>query len=424
MQIDLINTGSELLLGRVLNTHQQWLCRKLADHGYEVSRQIAVSDSATSIRDAVAESLKNADLIVTTGGLGPTSDDLTRDLVAQLLGLSLSEDPEALANIERFFLARKRAMPISTRVQAMVPQGAVVLYNQHGTAPGLALKITPPKKGGGRTQWLVMLPGPPRELHPMFLHQALPLIQREFPLEHPFACRTLRTTGLGESAVEEKITGPLAPWTQKGLIVGYCARTGEVDVRLAAQAEAGPLWIAEAEKVCRDLLSDQIFGVEDESLESVVVRHLLEKKATFGCAESCTGGYIANRITNVPGASAVFRGGIVSYDNEVKSDLLSVPPSVIAEHGAVSEPTALAMAEGARRALRVDYALATTGIAGPSGGSDAKPVGTVFIALAGPSGIHVARHFNPFDRETFKYVTSQQALNALRRALLTVPAKT
>lgn len=423
MQIDLINTGSELLLGRVLNTHQQWLCRKLADHGYEVSRQIAVSDSATSIRDAVADSLNTADLIITTGGLGPTSDDLTRDLVAQLLGLSLAEDPEALANIERFFLARKRAMPTSTRVQALVPQGAEVLHNHHGTAPGLALRINPSRKDSQRTQWLVMLPGPPRELHPMFLKQALPLIQREFPLEHPFTCRTLRTTGLGESAVEERIAGPLTPWTQKGLIVGYCARTGEVDVRLAAQAHEGPFWIQEAEALCRSLLSDHVFGVDDESLEGVVVRTLLQQGMSVGCAESCTGGYIANRITNVSGASAVFRGGIVSYHNEVKSALLSVPPEMIATHGAVSEPTAHAMAEGARRALGVDYALATTGIAGPTGGSDAKPVGTVFIALAGPSGTKVVRHFNPFDRETFKYVTSQQALNLVRHSLLTDSAK-
>ncbi len=418
MQIELINTGSELLLGRVLNTHQQWLCRKLADQGYKVSRQMTVSDSGPSIRDAVAESLQRSDLIITTGGLGPTSDDLTRNHVAQLLGLSLREDPAALSNIEAFFQARKRAMPLSTRVQAQVPEGAVVLHNQHGTAPGLAIRPAVGRFGTQSVQWLIMLPGPPRELHPMFINQALPLIRKEYPLSTPFSCRTLRTTGLGESAVEERIAGPLAPWTTKGVQIGYCARTGEVDVRLASQSSDGPSLIQQAEAVCRTLLGESVFGTEDESLEWVIVQQLSELGLTLAFAESCTGGYLANRLTNVPGASQVFRGGIVSYHNEVKTEALGVSEQVLAEHGAVSEATARLMAEGARRALRVDYAIATTGIAGPSGGSEAKPVGTVWIAVAGAAGTQAVRHYNPFDRETFKYVTSQQSLNLLRKTLL------
>ncbi len=417
MEVELINTGSELMLGRVLNTHQQWICRQMADHGYTVDRQIGIADDGSVIQGAVREALTRSDLIITTGGLGPTSDDLTRDLIAQLLGKSLSEDPAALANIERFFQARSRPMPASTRVQAMVPDGAVVLANAHGTAPGLAIRVDP-HPGQTSPRWLILLPGPPRELHPMFLNQALPLIEREFPLETPFVCRTLRTSGMGESMVEERIACPLKRWTDEGMDLGYCARTGEVDVRLVSRRADAVAKVAEAEAVCRELLAKHLFGTDDETMEGVVVRSLTERTKTVGTAESCTGGFIANRITNVPGASAVLRGSVIAYHNDLKQTLLNVPESLLAAQGAVSEPVARAMAEGARTLLRVDYALAVTGIAGPGGGSAEKPVGTVFIALASAAPTVVLKQINPFDRETFKYVTSQQALNLLRRTLL------
>ena len=389
----------------------------MADHGYTVDRQIGIADDGSVIQGAVREALTRSDLIITTGGLGPTSDDLTRDLIAQLLGKSLSEDPAALANIERFFQARSRPMPARTRVQAMVPDGAVVLANAHGTAPGLAIRVDP-RPGQTSPRWLILLPGPPRELHPMFLNQALPLIEREFPLETPFVCRTLRTSGMGESMVEERIAGPLKRWTDEGMDLGYCARTGEVDVRLVSRRADAVAKVAEAEAVCRELLAKHLFGTDDETMEGVVVRSLTERTKTVGTAESCTGGFIANRITNVPGASAVLRGSVIAYHNDLKQTLLNVPESLLAAQGAVSEPVARAMAEGARTLLRVDYALAVTGIAGPEGGSAEKPVGTVFIALASAAPTVVLKQINPFDRETFKYVTSQQALNLLRRTLL------
>ena len=389
----------------------------MADHGYTVDRQIGIADDGSVIQGAVREALTRSDLIITTGGLGPTSDDLTRDLIAQLLGKSLSEDPAALANIERFFQARSRPMPARTRVQAMVPDGAVVLANAHGTAPGLAIRVDP-RPGQTSPRWLILLPGPPRELHPMFLDQALPLIEREFPLETPFVCRTLRTSGMGESMVEERIAGPLKRWTDEGMDLGYCARTGEVDVRLVSRRADAVAKVAEAEGVCRELLAKHLFGTDDETMEGVVVRSLTERTKTVGTAESCTGGFIANRITNVPGASAVLRGSVIAYHNDLKQTLLNVPESLLAAQGAVSEPVARAMAEGARTLLRVDYALAVTGIAGPGGGSAEKPVGTVFIALASAAPTVVLKQINPFDRETFKYVTSQQALNLLRRTLL------
>jgi nicotinamide-nucleotide amidase len=416
--IELINTGSELLLGRVLNTHQQWICRQLADRGHEVARQICVADDGPSIQAAARESLARADLVLTTGGLGPTSDDLTRDLIAQMLGRPLAPDADVLARIEKYFRQLKRAMPPGVKVQAMVPAGARVLPNLHGTAPGLAIEIDPnPFREGKRGSWLILLPGPPRELRPMFSESVLPLMLKEFPLARPFVCRTLHTTGMGESAVEEKIAGPLQPLLSAGLELGYCARIGEVDVRLVARGEKAAAIVTQAEGIISQLLGPLIFAVDDDTLESTVVHLLAGRGKTVALAESCTGGLIAHRITNVPGASAVLSCGLVTYSNDAKKNLLGVGEETLREHGAVSAAVARQMAEGARLRLATDYGLAVTGIAGPGGGSAQKPVGTVFIALAGAQGTTVEERFNSFDRETFKFVTSQQALDLLRRAL-------
>lgn len=422
MVIELINTGSELMLGRVLNTHQQWLCRQLADRGYIVSRQVAVADTATEIASAVREALARADLVVTTGGLGPTSDDLTREAIAGLLGRELREDPALVTHIEAFFAARKRRAPPRTRVQALVPQCAVVLPNPHGTAPGLLIEVNPnPFRSSGAASWLVMLPGPPRELRPMFLESVAPWLARTFPPPADWCCRTLRTTGIGESAAQELLEKPLAPLVARGLDVGYCARPSQVDVRLAARGPDAQRCVAEAEAVVRERLGPFIYGVEEEELEAVLVRLLTARRQTLALAESCTGGALAHRLTNVPGASAVFRAGIVGYANEAKETFLGVRADTLSKHGAVSEPTAREMAEGARQRAQTDFALAITGIAGPAGGTPEKPVGTAFIALATERQTRVIRVFNPLDRETFKQVTTNQALDLLRRELLGLP---
>lgn len=402
------------MLGYVLNTHQQWLCRQLSERGYVVSRQEAVNDTAADIQAAVREALTRADLIITTGGLGPTSDDRTRDLIAELLHRSLHEDPEVLARIEGFFGKRKRPAPASTRVQALVPDGATVLQNENGTAPGLA--ITFPRPSG--TGLLIMLPGPPRELRPMFLNQALPLISALFGPPPNFCCSVLRTVGIGESFLEEKIAPELAPLIARGLDVGYCARVGEVDLRFIGRSSDAASLVQAAEDVARKHLRTLIYGREPEALDAVVVRLLTEQKKTLALAESCTGGYIANRITNIPGASAVFLGGLVTYSNEAKQTFLGVRPETLAQHGAVSEPVAREMVEGVRARTQADYAIAVTGIAGPGGGSEEKPVGTVYISFATPARTEVKRHLNQYDRETFKFLTSQQALDTLRKELM------
>jgi nicotinamide-nucleotide amidase len=407
------------MLGRVLNTHQQWLCRRLADWGYIVARQVAVADRGADIEQAVREALMRADLIITTGGLGPTSDDITRDLIAQLLGKQLHENAQVLAHIRGFFERRKRAMPERTAVQALVPEGAQVLPNPHGTAPGLAMEVSPnPFRAGGRRSWLIMLPGPPRELRPMFNDSVEPLLRRAFPVEDAFICRTLKTTGIGESIVQEKIGRQMEPLVASGLDLGYCARPGQVDVRIAARGPTAQKLVENAEAIVRKRLGSRIFGFENDDLETVTVHLLTERKQTLVLAESCTGGCIAHRITNVPGASAVLLAGFVTYSNEAKKRLLGVRAETLEQHGAVSEPVAREMAEAARRETGADYAISVTGIAGPSGGTPTKPVGTVFMSLTGAFGTVVAQHLNRFDRETFKQVTADQTLEMLRRNVL------
>ncbi len=405
------------MLGRVLNTHQQWICRQLADRGHTVNRQLAIADDGLVIQEAVRESLGRADLILTTGGLGPTSDDLTRELIANLLGRTLQHDPSIEQSIRAFFESRGRRVPERTKLEAMVPKGARVIPNRRGTAPGLVLVVEPnPFRPGGKRSVLILLPGPPRELRPMFLEEVVPLIEEFFPREEAFVCRTLKTTGLGESYVEERIAGPLKALTDAGMDLGYCARVGEVDVRFVARGPGAAARVRSAEVITRGLLSEYVFGVDDDSLEEAVIRHFSSRGLTLALAESCTGGHIINRLTNVPGASAVVLAGYVTYANEAKMQSLGVRLETLQTHGAVSAEVAREMAEGARQESGSDWAVAVTGIAGPGGGTEAKPVGTVFMAWAGAAGTKVSRQLNVFDRETFKYLTAQQALHGLLNA--------
>jgi nicotinamide-nucleotide amidase len=416
MNVEIVNTGSELMLGRVLNTHQQWLCRRLADLGHVVTRQVAVADTGTEIQAAVREALSRADLIITTGGLGPTSDDLTRELIAELLGKKLVKNPAVQAHIENFFAKRGRPRPQKTDVETFVPEGAEVFLNATGTAPGLAMEISDPKSEIRNPKWLVMLPGPPRELRPMFDASVVPLLKREFAGEI-FVCRTLLTTGIGESRVQEMVEADLQPLVRRGLEIGYCARPGAVDVRLVAGGATAEKLVGEAEVVVQRILGENIFGRDDEELEQVVVKLLAQQKKTLALAESCTGGLIASRITDVPGASEVFLGGVVGYANAAKEKFLGVRAKTLKQHGAVSGAVAQEMALGVREKFGSDFALAVTGIAGPGGGTAEKPVGTVFIALASAAGVEVKVFLNAWDRATFKQVTATQALDWLRRAV-------
>lgn len=394
-RIELITTGSELLLGFTANSHVNYLARQLGDIGLRLNRHTTVGDQRVEIRGAVAEALERSEVILITGGLGPTSDDFTRDVVAELLDRPLVRDEGMATTITERFRKRSIRMPESVLVQSLVPTGAQVLPNANGTAPGLALDHA--------GKLIVLLPGPPRELKPMFEQYVLPVLQKNFtPPDRP-VCRVFKVVGLAESLVEERI-GKLP-----GIELGFCAKMGEVEVRIIGSDIAG------AERQIRAALGEHIFGTGEDRLEEIVIQKLTAAGKTLATAESCTGGLIANRLTNVSGSSAVFINGFVTYSNESKVRLLGVREETLAKHGAVSEEVCREMAEGARR--HADFALATTGIAGPTGGTPEKPVGLVYIGLATPARTEVKRQMLMFDRETFKFFASQYALDMVRREL-------
>ena len=400
MRVELINTGSELLLGFTVNTHANYIARQLSDIGLRLVRQTTVADDRAEMRACVAEALTRSDIVLITGGLGPTSDDFTREVVAELIGCEMHRDESVVAQITERYRQRGLKLREQILVQAQIPVGAKVLANLHGTAPGLFFEHV--------GKQIFLLPGPPRELYPMFENQVLPRLPHRDRLD----CRVFKVARLPESTIEQLVAPALADLPE--LELGYCARMGEVEVRvIAALATA-----AEAERRIRAALSENIFGTHDDQLEEVVVKMLGTAGQTIATAESCTGGLIANRLTNVSGASEVFPAGYVTYSNESKIRLLGVREETLKSSGAVSEETCRQMAEGARQCAGVDFAVSATGIAGPTGGTAEKPVGLVFIGLATAAGTIVERHHFLLDRETFKQLVSTYALDAVRRELL------
>lgn len=406
MIVEILNTGTELLLGEVLNSHAAWFGKQLFPLGLRVSRQTTVPDGE-AIRQALSETCDRADIVLVTGGLGPTTDDITREAVAGLLGLKLEADNRIREKIEAMLSARGFTLRERMLRQCMVPEGATVLPNDHGTAPGLYI---PPLAGSPH---LFLFPGPPRELQPMFEASALPILRSICGGLPARECRTYRIVGLGESAVEEMVGLGLSE--HPDLEVGYCARPNEVDLRLIGPREK----LDEVEPSVLLAVGDHLVSDKGEQLEAWVVGRLLKLGLTVSTAESCTGGLLASRLTNIPGASGCFLRGYVTYANEAKISDLGVPEEMIRSHGAVSGQVACAMAEGCLRKAGTDFALSLTGIAGPDGGSEAKPVGTVFIALArmGHPTISSRSVFSR-DRETFKQLASQAALDMLRREIL------
>jgi nicotinamide-nucleotide amidase len=364
MRVEIINTGTELLLGQVVNTHLGFLAQSLFGIGLRVERQVTVPDGV-AIAEAFEDALARADLIVVTGGLGPTSDDVTREAAAEAFGKKLIFHPEILDGIRALFDKRKIPWNELQKAQAMVPEGGVVLENHFGTAPGLIVM-------NDKTV-VVLLPGPPRELRPMWENAALPWLRKHFAGKlAPVNEAMLRVLGMGETRVQilvEEAVRALGP-----VEVGYCARPGEVDLRLIS-GDADLL--KRAAELARSRLGDVIYAENGTSMEETVVRLAMAAGKIVATAESCTAGMVASRLADVPGSSGIFRYGWVTYHNEAKTRELGVPPALLKEHGAVSAEVAGAMAEGALRESGADIAVAVTGIAGPTGGTEAKPVGLV-----------------------------------------------
>lgn len=408
MQIELLTTGTELLLGTTQNTHGAWIGQRLLRVGLRVSRQITVPDGE-AVGRAMRLGLEGGEALIVTGGLGPTSDDLTRESLAEVLGLEMIEDEAAMRAIEEFFARRQRVMAAANRKQAQAPVGADILINPNGTAPGLYL---PPRLSGSFNCAVFLLPGPPRELYPMFEAEVVPRLQALSGIEKVPEFLELKFAGIGESDFHEGIDDVLE--AIPGLEHGYCARPGEVDLRLMGSTAS----IREAGEIVRATFGDELVSEDGANLEDVVVELLAKRGRTLAIAESCTGGLIASRITDVAGSSEVFRYGFVTYANEAKQELVGVSQDALRSHGAVSDAVARQMAEGALKVGEADIAVAVTGIAGPAGGSEEKPVGTVFLGLAERGReTQVYQQFHPWARAAFKRQVSQSALNLVRLTL-------
>ena len=406
---ELIAVGTELLLGNIANTDAQMISQGLSQLGINVYYHTVVGDNPQRVRQAVDIARGRADILITTGGLGPTCDDLTKVAVAQAFGKELVyHEPSAQRIRERF---AQRGTPVTENnfQQAMVPEGCTVLDNDWGTAPGVAFQA-----GGTH---VLMLPGPPRECAMMFRHRALPYLQKLS--DGVIASRTVKTFGIGESAAEALLRD-LMNALHNPTLAPYAKPTG-TELRITAHAptrEEALRLIAPVEERVKAILGDKVIGVDVDSLEEVCFALLKDRGLTVGTAESCTGGLLAKLLTDLPGSSAVFRGGVVSYTNGVKAGLLGVPQDLLDRYGAVSPQVAEAMARGAKAALGCDIALSTTGVAGPDADDRGNPIGLVYLGLAWGDQCQVTEfHAGPVERERVRRQAAQTALDLLRRHL-------
>ena len=411
---ELIAVGTELLLGNIANTDAQMLSKGLSALGINVYYHTVVGDNPQRLKAAVEIAKSRADIIITTGGLGPTCDDLTKNVLAECFGRKLVYDEESAQQIKDYFhrLHPNGTMTENNLQQAWLPEGCTIFSNDWGTAPGCAFEAD-----GVR---VIMLPGPPNECTPMFEHRAVPYLQAL--ADGVIASRTLKIFGMGESAVEARLRDRMNALTNPTL--APYAKTGEVELRITAKAatvEEARALIVPVEKEVRDIFGPLVYGADVASMEEVVLGLLKEKGLTMGTAESCTGGLVAKRLTDLSGASAVFRGGVVSYTNEVKAGVLGVPQVMLDEFGAVSAQVAQAMAQGARKVLGCDLAVSLTGVAGPDPDDRNNPVGLIYVALDTPEGTRVRELHLINGRARIRTVAATNAFDMVRRYLTGLP---
>jgi nicotinamide-nucleotide amidase len=412
MKVEVVTIGDELLLGFTIDTNAAHLARELASLGIEISRRTSVGDSADDIASAVREALDRSDGVITTGGLGPTSDDMTKPAIAALFGRGLYRDEEVIRSLEERWarMGRKGPIPESNFTQAMIPEGAVINPNGHGSAPGIWLD-------DDHARWVAMLPGVPREMRAMLSEQLLPRLKERVKATTVVLSWTLRTTGIAESALAD-LLGDLGR-SVNGLSPAFLPSVEGVDIRLTSRglprAEALIRLEAAVSKL-RGVIGQHVYGEGTIDLAAVVLDMCRAEGIRIVVAESCTGGLLGARITAIPGSSDVFIGGALAYDNSAKIEMLGVEPVEIETHGAVSEAVAVAMARGVRRRLSADLGISITGIAGPGGGTPDKPVGTVWIALDGRvTGARGMRLIG--DRAEIRQRSAQAALDLVRRLL-------
>jgi nicotinamide-nucleotide amidase len=415
MKAALLAIGDEIVGGLTTDTNSGWLSGELRAVGVQTVAGFAVPDDVPAILRALERALEEAELVVTTGGLGPTADDLTMECVGRLAGRPLRLHEASLARIEEIFRARGLGeMPANNRKQAMLPEGAMVVPNPTGTAPGIICAV----ERGGWTRWVASLPGVPREMKRMAAETLVPWVASLRPGTR-FASRTFSTFGLAESQLDERLAGVVRPEEAR---LAFRAAFPRIQARITVQGAEGDDLEARLDALetrVRERLGAHVYAVGDEGMEETVGRLLRERGLSLAVAESCSGGKIGDRVTDVPGSSAYFRLGVATYSNEAKERVLGVRAETLKAHGAVSTRTAEEMAEGVRRLAGADLGLSTTGIAGPGGGSPEKPVGTVCIGLAWEGGTW-SRRFDLGDRgrDWVKGMTAQAALDCVRRWLL------
>lgn len=410
---EVISVGTELLLGEILNTNAQFLAQELAQLGIPHYYQTVVGDNILRLQKAVAIGCERSRCLIFTGGLGPTPDDLTTEALADFFQTPLVERPEIVADIEQKFAQRGRQMSPSNRKQALLPQGAEILPNPTGSAPGMIWQPRP-----GLT--ILTFPGVPSEMQVMWRETAVPYLRRQGWGQGVIYSRTLRFWGIGESNLAEKVATQLA--LQNPTVAPYAGK-GEVRLRVSAQAPTEAEAIALIEPVQQEIQTiagADYYGTDQDTLATVVGSLLKQAQQTVAVAESCTGGGLGAFLTQVPGSSVYFRGGVISYDNQVKVELLGVSEADLAEHGAVSDPVAQQMAAGVRDRLKADWGLSITGIAGPDGGTESKPVGLVYLGIAAPDGSveSFCHRFGARDREFIRWLSLCTVLDRLRRKLI------
>ena len=411
MIAEVISVGTELLLGNIVNTNAQFLAEKCALLGLSMYHQTVVGDNPERLSQCIRTALDRADIVIFTGGLGPTEDDLTKEVCAQVMGLPLKEDPHTRARIQEYFQnSIYKKITENNWKQAMVPEGARVLDNHNGTAPGLILEKD------GKTA--ILLPGPPGELYPLFNQQVYPYLQELCP--EKILSRMVKICGCGESMVEEQILDLID--TQTNPTIATYAKTGEVHLRVTAKAastEAAEQMIKPVVKELKKRFGSKVYSVkEEETLEMAVVRLLKKHELTVTTAESCTGGLLAGRIVNVPGASQVFREGFITYSNKAKRKVLDVSKSTLKKYGAVSKETAREMAAGGAFAADADICIAITGLAGPDGGTEEKPVGLVYMACYMDGNVTVEKYQFKGNRNKIREQSVVKALDLLRLTVL------
>ena len=411
---EILCTGEELLLGDIVNTNAAFLSERLTDLGICVYHHSVVGDDPHRLGECVEEGLSRSDVVIISGGLGPTKDDLTKETVAALFGRKMKLHEPSLADIKSYFERTGRVMSKNNEKQAMMPEGAIVFPNHFGTAPALALERD--------SKSVIMLPGPPSELIPLFREQVEPYLKTK--ISQTIVSKNIHIFGMGESAVAERIDALLID-TPSLTAATYC-KEGEVRIRITARAEdesvATALCESHAQKIMQSEVGGFVYGVDVGTIENAVVMALHEKKLTLSAAESCTGGLIAKRITDISGCSDVFFGGCVTYTNDVKRRLIGVKAETLERYGAVSEQTAREMARGVRIATGSDIGISTTGVAGPTGGTAETPVGTVFIGISTSEGESV-RRLSLSSMRSREYIRQASATNAFDMVLKAVLLK-